>query len=56
MLIQQYDAETGQYISSRLAAPDPRNVDRWSVPAFSTVVAGHDADRAWLYRNGVALG
>ncbi|MFM0561440.1 tail fiber assembly protein [Paraburkholderia sediminicola] len=37
MLIHQYDAETGQYISSRLADPDPRNVDRWLVPAFSTV-------------------
>jgi Caudovirales tail fibre assembly protein, lambda gpK len=36
MLIHQYDAETGQYISSRLADPDPRNVDRWLVPAFST--------------------
>jgi len=37
MLIHQYDAETGQYISSRLADPDPLNVDRWLVPAFSTV-------------------
>lgn len=36
MLIHQYDAETGQYISSRLADSDPRNVDRWLVPAFST--------------------
>jgi Caudovirales tail fibre assembly protein. len=37
MLIHQYDAATGQYISSRLADADPLNVDRWLVPAFSTV-------------------
>ena len=37
MLIHQYDAETGQYISSRLADLDPLNADRWLVPAFSTV-------------------
>ena len=36
MLIHQYDAETGQYISSRLADGDPLNLDRWLVPAFST--------------------
>ena len=36
MLIHQYDAATGQYISSRLADADPRNIDRWLVPAFST--------------------
>jgi hypothetical protein len=37
MLIHQYDAETGQYLSSRLADLDPLNIDRWLVPAFSTV-------------------
>ncbi|WP_242540381.1 tail fiber assembly protein [Trinickia mobilis] len=37
MLIHQYDALTGQYISSRLADSDPRNLDCWLVPAFSTV-------------------
>ncbi|AXE93972.1 tail fiber assembly protein [Paraburkholderia terricola] len=37
MLIHQYDAVTGQYISSRLADLDPLNADRWLVPAFSTV-------------------
>ncbi|MGC2960180.1 tail fiber assembly protein [Paraburkholderia graminis] len=37
MLIHQYDAETGQYISSRLADPDPLNADRWLIPAFSTI-------------------
>ncbi|BCB23195.1 tail fiber assembly [Burkholderia phage FLC5] len=37
MLIHQYDAATGQYISSRLADPDPINADRWLVPAFSTI-------------------
>ncbi|MBR8055661.1 tail fiber assembly protein [Burkholderia vietnamiensis] len=36
MLIHQYDAETGQYISSRLADSDPMNAGRWLVPAFST--------------------
>lgn len=37
MLIHQYDSLTGQYISSRLADSDPLNLDRWLVPAFSTV-------------------
>ncbi|MFP3567313.1 tail fiber assembly protein [Paraburkholderia sp. SIMBA_030] len=37
MLIHQYDAETGQYTSSRLADSDPLNPDRWLVPAFSTI-------------------
>jgi hypothetical protein len=36
MLIHQYDATTGQYISSRLADVDPKNIGRWLVPAFST--------------------
>lgn len=36
MLIHQYDNATGQYISSHLADPDPRNEARWLVPAFST--------------------
>ncbi|SEK13053.1 tail fiber assembly protein [Paraburkholderia diazotrophica] len=37
MLIHQYDAETGAYISSRLADADPLNFGRWLVPAFSTI-------------------
>jgi hypothetical protein len=36
MLIHQYDAQTGQYTSSRLADSDPLNLGRWLVPAFST--------------------
>ncbi|KVC88160.1 phage tail protein [Burkholderia ubonensis] len=36
MLIHQYDAQTGQYISSHLADADPKQPDRWLVPAFST--------------------
>lgn len=36
MFIHHYDNATGQYISSRLADADPRNADRWLVPAFST--------------------
>jgi hypothetical protein len=36
MLIHQYDAETGQYLSSQLADSDPLNLGRWLVPAFST--------------------
>ncbi|POR46751.1 virus tail fiber assembly protein lambda gpK [Paraburkholderia eburnea] len=39
MLIHQYDNATGQYISSNLADPDPKNLDRWLVPAFSTDIA-----------------
>lgn len=36
MLIHQYDNQTGQYHSSRLADADPRHPDRWLMPAFST--------------------
>ncbi|HDR9359265.1 TPA: tail fiber assembly protein [Burkholderia vietnamiensis] len=36
MMIHQYDAETGAYISSRLADADPLNADRWLITAFST--------------------
>ncbi|AOK57815.1 phage tail protein [Burkholderia ubonensis] len=36
MLIHQYDAQTGQYISSNLADSDPKEPNRWLVPAFST--------------------
>jgi hypothetical protein len=36
MLIHQYDAQTGQYLSSQLADSDPLNLGRWLVPAFST--------------------
>lgn len=39
MLIHQYDNATGQYISSNLADPDPKNLERWLVPAFSTDIA-----------------
>ncbi|MEM5451887.1 tail fiber assembly protein [Paraburkholderia guartelaensis] len=36
MLIHNYDSQTGQYLSSHLAASDPLNLGRWLVPAFST--------------------
>jgi hypothetical protein len=36
MLIHQYDNQTGQYHSSRLADADPCHPDRWLIPAFST--------------------
>ncbi|WP_412526944.1 tail fiber assembly protein [Burkholderia lata] len=36
MLIHNFDAVTGQYLSSRLADLDPMNPDRWLIPAFST--------------------
>ncbi|MEJ0003467.1 MAG: tail fiber assembly protein [Pararobbsia sp.] len=36
MLIHQYDDATGQYLSSRLADPDPRREGRWLEPAFAT--------------------
>ncbi|KVN10539.1 phage tail protein [Burkholderia stagnalis] len=39
MLIHQYDAQTSQYVSSRLADPDPMDSGRWLVPAFSTTDA-----------------
>ncbi|MFC4519082.1 tail fiber assembly protein [Cupriavidus pinatubonensis] len=38
MLIHQYDSETGQYIHSFLAEPDPRNAERWIIPAFATAL------------------
>ncbi|SAK23309.1 tail assembly chaperone gp38 [Burkholderia multivorans] len=54
MLIHQYDAETGQYISSHLADVDPKNPDRWLVPAFSTLdPLPERSPRTWpFYRNG----
>ncbi|MGO4813358.1 tail fiber assembly protein [Cupriavidus sp. 2MCAB6] len=36
MLIHCYDNQTGQYISSRLADPDPLHEGRWLEPAFTT--------------------
>ncbi|MBU9512186.1 tail fiber assembly protein [Burkholderia multivorans] len=54
MLIHQYDAETGQYISSHLADVDPKNPDRWLVPAFSALdPLPERSPRTWpFYRNG----
>ncbi|MBU9163090.1 tail fiber assembly protein [Burkholderia multivorans] len=54
MLIHQYDAETGQYISSHLADVDPKNPNRWLVPAFSTLdPLPERTPRTWpFYRNG----
>jgi hypothetical protein len=45
MLIHQYNNATGEYISSRLADPDPLNQDRWLLPAFTTDVALPDRQR-----------
>lgn len=45
MLVHQYDSITGQYISSRLAEPDPSHPTRWLIPAFSTDVPLHDRPR-----------
>lgn len=45
MLIHNYDSITGQYIMSGLADPDPRNPDRWMVPAFSTQIPLPDRPR-----------
>ncbi|WP_153075776.1 tail fiber assembly protein [Paraburkholderia bonniea] len=36
MLIHQYDSASGQYIGSCLADADPRNPERWLIPASST--------------------
>ncbi|HDR9048590.1 TPA: tail fiber assembly protein [Burkholderia vietnamiensis] len=54
MLIHQYDAETGQYISSHLADVDPKNPERWLVPAFSTLDdLPTRSPRTWpFYRDG----
>ncbi|MBB5469163.1 hypothetical protein HDG32_005310 [Paraburkholderia sp. CI2] len=54
MLIHQYDAATGAYVSSGLADVDPRNEDRWLLPAFSTIDSLPDrAPRTWpFYRDG----
>lgn len=38
MLVHQYDSLTGQYVSSRLADPDPVHPQGWLIPAFSTAV------------------
>lgn len=38
MMIHHYDSHTGQYISSALADPDPRNPSAWLQPAFTTLV------------------
>jgi hypothetical protein len=45
MLVNQYDSITGQYISSRLADPDPSNPKGWLIPAFSTDVPMPDRPR-----------
>lgn len=54
MLIHQYDATTGEYISSRLADSDPLNLDRWLIPAFSTAdELPARTPLSWpFYRNG----
>jgi hypothetical protein len=38
MLLNQYDSHNGQFISSRLADPDPNHPEGWLIPAFSTDV------------------
>ncbi|WP_338862502.1 tail fiber assembly protein [Mycetohabitans rhizoxinica] len=38
MLIHQYDRQTGQYVSSWLADPDPINPTRWLIPSCCTDV------------------
>ncbi|KVN83418.1 tail fiber assembly protein [Burkholderia ubonensis] len=45
MLVNQYDSITGQYLSSRLADPDPTNPKGWLIPAFSTDVPVPDRPR-----------
>lgn len=54
MLIHQYDSETGQYVSSRLADADPLNPARWLIPAFTTPLALPERARTtWpFFRNG----
>ncbi|NML31779.1 tail fiber assembly protein [Paraburkholderia antibiotica] len=54
MLIHQYDATTGAYVSSGLADIDPRNESRWLLPAFATADLLPDRlPRTWpFYRDG----
>lgn len=45
MLLHNYDSQTGQYLGSTLAEPDPRNESRWIEPAFSTTAPLPDRPR-----------
>ncbi|WP_230972152.1 tail fiber assembly protein [Burkholderia vietnamiensis] len=54
MLLHQYDSQTGQYLHSFLADPDPLNPERWLEPAFATSVSLPDRPRlTWpVFRDG----
>ncbi|NTZ82405.1 tail fiber assembly protein [Burkholderia metallica] len=54
MFLHQYDSQTGQYLNSFLADPDPLNHGRWIEPAFTTPVPLPDRPRlTWpVFRDG----
>ncbi|AJK46257.1 tail fiber assembly protein [Burkholderia plantarii] len=54
MMIHHFNSETGEYVSSSLALPDPRNEKRWLMPAFSTDTPLPDRSRhTWpFWRDG----
>ncbi|AOJ61164.1 phage tail protein [Burkholderia ubonensis] len=55
MLIHNFDAATGQYLSSNLADLDPMNPDRWLIPAFSTSdPLPERPQRTWPFRRNDA--
>lgn len=57
MFIHHFNSETGEYLSSSLAMPDPRNSDRFLVPAFATDAALPERSRyTWpFWRDGAWL-
>ncbi|TKC83830.1 tail fiber assembly protein [Trinickia terrae] len=54
MFLHQYDSQTGQYLNSFLADPDPLNAGRWLEPAFATSVPLPERPRlTWpVFRDG----
>ncbi|AJY19141.1 MULTISPECIES: tail fiber assembly protein [Burkholderia] len=54
MLLHQYDSQTGQYLNSFLADPDPLNPGRWLEPAFTTSMQLPERPRlTWpVFRDG----
>lgn len=55
MLLHQYDSQTGQYLNSFLADPDPLNPGRWLEPAFTTSTPLPERPRlTWpVFRDGL---
>ncbi|WP_204117375.1 phage tail protein [Paraburkholderia sp. C35] len=45
MMLYQFDPHSGQFVTARLADPDPLNANRWLVPAFCTEIPIPDRPR-----------